>query len=827
MASTDVPRVEPDKRKTMLCHNIAADRCEYSNGCIMSHHPAKLFDKSAYRTFDSARRWQRNGQAQAWVVHHALDYGREIGAEDAAAALYRKVLQNPANPLKRNEYSKLLAELDKPKKAAETVVLTFDQLMTKHAGLLGAISEEEALSIPLCAFFARGYCTDAETAGHLSTFSHHPSKLFLGCPEFASTLSWRSLAAQQWTLKYLHARTDEDAATLYKYVLNNPIRELRELCNGILKVRPAISDPAKVKIREFEADAKKFKFCAMFKEEGSCPRGDSCSFSHHPERLFVDHQTFSSSQAWKNPDFQEWALAYGPRRLNGDQLAQAVRTHLHPTLRSRVVELTKLGETAPPVRIRQVFKSVAPASSTGSVGISRSAPSAPSDPRRLFSDVQDLLDDHDYLFADTIEATENLKLCEDFRKGFCLQADTEDHLDRYSHDPAKLFKMKPEFVSTKSWRTLDAQKWVLKFALDKGDAGLALFKAVLNTPVEELKEFCELVLDQHPELVSEINGITEFESDTDKWRPCAHLQKSGICNFYSACSFSHHPERLFREVPSFDQSPAWRLPDFQEWVLLFGKSRPGGSELFDNVVANLDPRLRDQYSALLEPSLRERKLDSLDAKSQFLQRPGGVSWRDFISAVKQGQTFRTIDLRSTPWEEEEGSPLVETITAATVSLVADALLTCGARVIELNLEGNQIGASGAAVLCRALRTMTNLEQLNLSGNFLEDEGVGHLCQALPTMKALQSLRLSANTVRDGGLKQLQDALSRLPRLKSLDLSWNDFENEGLGYLRTALTNSSAQWATLDLTGNYFQDADVYLGALRRAVQNLVIGSDFG
>lgn len=115
----------------------------------------------------------------------------------------------------------------------------------------------------------------------------------------------------------------------------------------------------------------------------------------------------------------------------------------------------------------------------------------------------------------------------------------------------------------------------------------------------------------------------------------------------------------------------------------------------------------------------------------------------------------------------------------------------------LNLEGNRIGAEGAAALCSSIassKTNINcpaLRTLDLSSNALGDEGVKAITPHLSKLVALGSLCLGSNNITALGIKKLGSTLKKLKNsLQELDLSDNDLGAKGTEALGSALEHLS-------------------------------------
>ncbi|TMW60511.1 hypothetical protein Poli38472_000553 [Pythium oligandrum] len=122
--------------------------------------------------------------------------------------------------------------------------------------------------------------------------------------------------------------------------------------------------------------------------------------------------------------------------------------------------------------------------------------------------------------------------------------------------------------------------------------------------------------------------------------------------------------------------------------------------------------------------------------------------------------------------------------------------------VQLDLRGNRFTATGAKRLAEMIKTYPVIVSLCLEWNNvgLLDEGVEALALALEMDTKLVELDLQNNNVGPEGAKALAQALRRNRTLQKLDLRWNEVGNAGvLAFLDTMQSNRSL--VALELAGN--------------------------
>eukprot|EP00961_Rhodomonas_salina_P244402 3303304-Rhodomonas_salina.2 len=100
-------------------------------------------------------------------------------------------------------------------------------------------------------------------------------------------------------------------------------------------------------------------------------------------------------------------------------------------------------------------------------------------------------------------------------------------------------------------------------------------------------------------------------------------------------------------------------------------------------------------------------------------------------------------------------------------------------LLHLDLTGNNIGDSGAALLGAALRSCPNLACLLLDRNCIEKKGIEALAADLSTCAAsLRTLSLAGNELGASGVRALATMLPQCTRLRSLNLHRTQLGAEG-------------------------------------------------
>lgn len=131
---------------------------------------------------------------------------------------------------------------------------------------------------------------------------------------------------------------------------------------------------------------------------------------------------------------------------------------------------------------------------------------------------------------------------------------------------------------------------------------------------------------------------------------------------------------------------------------------------------------------------------------------------------------------------------IDATGAAVLSTSLKRLGEASGALQSLSLSGNLIGPTGSAVVAPGLGQLAGLTYLDLSSNYLKDDGVLALVTTLvgetSRMTGLAELRLDTNEVRQAGAL----ALAQLGSLKRLSLKDNLLKDEGAVALAAALAN---------------------------------------
>ncbi|CAG9464589.1 unnamed protein product [Pedinophyceae sp. YPF-701] len=138
--------------------------------------------------------------------------------------------------------------------------------------------------------------------------------------------------------------------------------------------------------------------------------------------------------------------------------------------------------------------------------------------------------------------------------------------------------------------------------------------------------------------------------------------------------------------------------------------------------------------------------------------------------------------------------------------IAAALPVCGARLVDVSLGTNRVGAAGARALAAAIGEghTPELRVLDLQGNVVGDSGAAELATALQRQAAaegggaVECLRLADNySIGAEGARAMGELAAASAALETLDLSRNHLGPEGARALARGLRRSRGL-ATLDL-----------------------------
>jgi hypothetical protein len=138
--------------------------------------------------------------------------------------------------------------------------------------------------------------------------------------------------------------------------------------------------------------------------------------------------------------------------------------------------------------------------------------------------------------------------------------------------------------------------------------------------------------------------------------------------------------------------------------------------------------------------------------------------RSIVEGVRSNTALQKLDLN--------GCRLVD----QGISLLANALVTRNASILELDLRWNRITTVGIRALVDDMEAMINLTKLSLWGNPITSEGATILADALGrnAMPNLQQLDLGWCGIDDDGFVALVFALEHNTSLQILDLQYNYF-----------------------------------------------------
>ncbi|XP_072133551.1 NACHT, LRR and PYD domains-containing protein 3-like isoform X2 [Mobula birostris] len=132
----------------------------------------------------------------------------------------------------------------------------------------------------------------------------------------------------------------------------------------------------------------------------------------------------------------------------------------------------------------------------------------------------------------------------------------------------------------------------------------------------------------------------------------------------------------------------------------------------------------------------------------------------------------------TLWLEKVG------LTDSGAEDLASALST-NPSLMELNLNGNELGDSGVKLVSAALRNPEcKIQKLGLDGVGLTDSGAEDLVSALSTNPSLTKLSLALNSLTDRSVPALRLLILTLPSLEWISLTVNQFSETGRKELRS-------------------------------------------
>jgi Ran GTPase-activating protein (RanGAP) involved in mRNA processing and transport len=159
---------------------------------------------------------------------------------------------------------------------------------------------------------------------------------------------------------------------------------------------------------------------------------------------------------------------------------------------------------------------------------------------------------------------------------------------------------------------------------------------------------------------------------------------------------------------------------------------------------------------------------------------------------------------------------------------AEFIFKSATNLESLDLGKNYIKPNIGPALKEYLEKNQNLKKLNLEYNELLATGVEHLANGLASSQRLMSLNLKGNGIRDEGLEILSRALYDNKTLEELDVSLNEITPVGIQYLAESLISCNIK--TLNLSKNLLGDesliiiADCATGTEGLVLQKLDISS---
>jgi Ran GTPase-activating protein (RanGAP) involved in mRNA processing and transport len=205
-------------------------------------------------------------------------------------------------------------------------------------------------------------------------------------------------------------------------------------------------------------------------------------------------------------------------------------------------------------------------------------------------------------------------------------------------------------------------------------------------------------------------------------------------------------------------------------------------EMQEKILQILQSRFRVDIDALKATLAEVTKLDLRN--SDFITEEQVLS---LAEALKSNTSLTELNLENNQIGASGGASIAEALKSNT-------------SLTTLNLSWNQIGASGGASIAEALKSNTSLTELNLENNQIEDSGGAAIGEALRSNTSLTSLYLLDNKIGASAGASIADALKSNTSLTSLDLSWNQIGASGGASIAEAL-KSNTSLTTLDLQSN--------------------------
>ena len=131
---------------------------------------------------------------------------------------------------------------------------------------------------------------------------------------------------------------------------------------------------------------------------------------------------------------------------------------------------------------------------------------------------------------------------------------------------------------------------------------------------------------------------------------------------------------------------------------------------------------------------------------------------------------------------------------ASAQVLAGQLMMFNHNFASYNLEFNELGDAGVAIIANALAVTQHITSLNLDMNNIQSEGAEHLARALGRNTSLIHLSLGSgqkagnnrNRILEKGAFHLSKVLCRNQYLMFLDLTGNSIGNKGATFLLEAV-----------------------------------------
>ena len=124
---------------------------------------------------------------------------------------------------------------------------------------------------------------------------------------------------------------------------------------------------------------------------------------------------------------------------------------------------------------------------------------------------------------------------------------------------------------------------------------------------------------------------------------------------------------------------------------------------------------------------------------------------------------------------------------------------------ELDLSYNNLSASDAVKIFRAMKNVSNLETLNVSHNMITDEAAENIATVLFHNNKLKSLDLSSNYFRCEGFVKIFKSLRDIMYLRKLNVSCNEITAIAANCIARVLSHN-LKLEELDLGNNFMQTA---------------------